>query len=519
MFWTSPNGTSASAPIAVRIAIAGAIRNRKPTEVRWPERLLDRELDDLGHRLQQPERSDAVGAVAALEAAQELALVDGQHRQDRERTSEDHERLDDLDPPGLEVVDSATTWITACAPRSVLGQQRLPSRRDPSARNAAPAGTPVRTRRSRCRRVPFWRRPRPSSPWAMPEARRVLGGELDLLVGDRVVQRRGDLDLGRGPDRAVAAEPQRAVGAAPRGGLRASRRGCRRHGVAGGHRRRLRRARASARRGRRSPRASARRRTEPPRRAARTPSALVSTPQVRPARLAMLRDHRPAGAHLARDARSRCAAAASGRRDGRPCLPSRRGTRPGRSRWRARGCPRSAPTRARRPAPARCIARSHSARSGRSRTGSVWSRYSAVISPSAAALRCSAAPRPLTLELGVAGAGVRAARPPRAARGRWRPRGSRAARRRRGRQAERVGERAAAPPAAAPSRSPQRITTSSPPSRSSSASARASSPALPPASAAVELGDERGLAARARSGRPAWRWRPARSAGRSRSRA
>ena len=33
MFWTSPNGTSASAPTAVRIAIAGAIRNRKPTDV------------------------------------------------------------------------------------------------------------------------------------------------------------------------------------------------------------------------------------------------------------------------------------------------------------------------------------------------------------------------------------------------------------------------------------------------------------------------------------------------------
>ena len=33
MCWTSPNGIMASAATAVRIAITGAIRNRKPTEV------------------------------------------------------------------------------------------------------------------------------------------------------------------------------------------------------------------------------------------------------------------------------------------------------------------------------------------------------------------------------------------------------------------------------------------------------------------------------------------------------
>ena len=39
----------------------------------------------------------------------------------------------------------------------------------------------------------------------------VLGGELDDLLGDGELQRRRDLDLGRGPDRAVGSEPQVTV--------------------------------------------------------------------------------------------------------------------------------------------------------------------------------------------------------------------------------------------------------------------------------------------------------------------
>ena len=103
MCWTSPNGISASA------ADRGQDRDhrRDPEQVadaRGRTRgLLRRELDDLGDRLDQPERADAVRAVASLEASEQLALVDGQHRQDRERDHEDHERLDDLDPPRLEV--------------------------------------------------------------------------------------------------------------------------------------------------------------------------------------------------------------------------------------------------------------------------------------------------------------------------------------------------------------------------------------------------------------------------------
>jgi hypothetical protein len=45
------------------------------------------------------------GPVAALEPAEQLALVHGQQWQDRERDSEDYQRLDDLNPPGLEKAD------------------------------------------------------------------------------------------------------------------------------------------------------------------------------------------------------------------------------------------------------------------------------------------------------------------------------------------------------------------------------------------------------------------------------
>src|SRR6185312_7165713 len=108
------------------------------------------------HRLQQSERPDAVGSVAPLEAPEQLALIHGQHRQDDECHQEDHQRLDDLDPPRLEVVDvgdvdhglrtSITRSVSALAESLAI----------PSARNAVPAGTPVRTAAVAFRRVPFW---------------------------------------------------------------------------------------------------------------------------------------------------------------------------------------------------------------------------------------------------------------------------------------------------------------------------------------------------------------------------
>ena len=51
------------------------------------------------------ERADAVGAVAVLEAAEQLALGDQHDGHELEADGEDHERLEDLDPPGLVVAD------------------------------------------------------------------------------------------------------------------------------------------------------------------------------------------------------------------------------------------------------------------------------------------------------------------------------------------------------------------------------------------------------------------------------
>src|SRR4029077_1141021 len=50
--------------------------------------VLCREFEDLREWLEQSERTDAVWPVAALEAPEQLAFVDDQHRQDREDHSE-----------------------------------------------------------------------------------------------------------------------------------------------------------------------------------------------------------------------------------------------------------------------------------------------------------------------------------------------------------------------------------------------------------------------------------------------
>src|SRR5205085_7730009 len=101
------------------------------------------------------ERTDAVGSETRLEAAEQLALVDREQRQDRERDREDHQRLDDLNPPRLEVVDvgerdhalltSTVGSVSALAESSAI----------PVARNAVPSGTPVRTAVRARSLVPF----------------------------------------------------------------------------------------------------------------------------------------------------------------------------------------------------------------------------------------------------------------------------------------------------------------------------------------------------------------------------
>ena len=83
----------------------GASANRKPIEVRRAELLLGQQLEDVGERLQRAVGADAVGPVAALEAPEQLALGEQHDRHQLQADREDHDRLDDLDPPGLEVAD------------------------------------------------------------------------------------------------------------------------------------------------------------------------------------------------------------------------------------------------------------------------------------------------------------------------------------------------------------------------------------------------------------------------------
>ena len=83
----------------------GASANRKPIDVRRAELLLGQQLDDVRQRLQRAVRPDAVGAVAALEAPEQLALGEQHDRHELQADGEDHDRLDDLDPPGLVVAD------------------------------------------------------------------------------------------------------------------------------------------------------------------------------------------------------------------------------------------------------------------------------------------------------------------------------------------------------------------------------------------------------------------------------
>ena len=76
---------------AVTIEITGASANSKPTDVRGRNCSLESELDDVGDRLQEPEGADAVGAVAVLEAAEQLALDEQDDRHELEDDGEDHD--------------------------------------------------------------------------------------------------------------------------------------------------------------------------------------------------------------------------------------------------------------------------------------------------------------------------------------------------------------------------------------------------------------------------------------------
>ena len=260
----SPNGMIASAAIAVRIEISGASANRKPIDVRGRNCSLDSSLTMSAIGCSSAERADAVGAVAALEAPEQLALGEQHERDELQADREDHERLDDLDPPGLVVADVGEHGLgssrRAAPPPSGTARRRArwPSRSGDARRpgTTVPAATPARSGDGRPDAVPFWATST-RSPWPTPSRRASCGRELDALVRVQELQRGRDLDLGRGPDRAERAQAQRPSARGGAGGRLGRRTAPARRGEA----RRPPRAPASARRGRRSPRASARRRT------------------------------------------------------------------------------------------------------------------------------------------------------------------------------------------------------------------------------------------------------------------
>ena len=76
MSTVSPNGMIANAATAVRIEISGASAKSQPIDVRGRNCSLVRSLTMSAIGCSDAERADAVGAVAVLEAPEQLALDD-----------------------------------------------------------------------------------------------------------------------------------------------------------------------------------------------------------------------------------------------------------------------------------------------------------------------------------------------------------------------------------------------------------------------------------------------------------
>ena len=239
--------------------------------MRGIELLLAEQLQHVGERLQQAVGADAVGAVAVLEAAQQLALEQQDHRHDPEHEREDHDRLDDqhagrLDEGGVGerqahalVPDGACSTSTSRARRSTSSvrvvlrgalDQVAPcpalTRRADAHRRLDGAGRS--TRRGRGRRG------------ARPRRSASSGFSSSSCCGRRKSQRGRVVDVTqRGPEvgrRREPQEPSLGGGARLRLGAARSKPSVAEHAA---RRRRARpRAPASARRGRRSRPASAR---------------------------------------------------------------------------------------------------------------------------------------------------------------------------------------------------------------------------------------------------------------------
>ena len=283
-------GRARASRTAVNIEITGASANIQPTESAGPEVLLEEQLADVGHRLQRAVGPDAVRAVAVLEAAEHLALGQQHDRHELEDDGEDHQRLQELDPPRLVVADlgedgharpsSSAGDVRAASTRGALGGPRR-RRRDravaaplgvaadaahgtasssafagsscvPATRNTEPPGTAARRRAAPRTRVPL----APTSTWSPSRTprRSASSGESSTTWRGRRKRSAGERSTS-GEAQSERQVPRRSAPRRRRAGGAAGRRGPTGSPGAAARPPRRRRARASARRGRRSRRA------------------------------------------------------------------------------------------------------------------------------------------------------------------------------------------------------------------------------------------------------------------------
>src|SRR4029079_9455440 len=131
--------------------------------------LLAQQLADVGDGLEQTVGADAVGAVAGLEAAEQLALGDEDDRDDRQPDGEDDHRLEELDPPLLGVdrrreAGHARRTSTSAPVRIAVSSET----------KTEPAGTALRSAARPRNEVPFWATST-GTPSSMPRRRASSG--------------------------------------------------------------------------------------------------------------------------------------------------------------------------------------------------------------------------------------------------------------------------------------------------------------------------------------------------------
>ena len=117
---SAPNGTTAKAANAAVAEMIGASAKSKRVGRLRPQLLLEHQLDDVGERLQQALRPDAVRAEALLQERRDLPLDVHHHRRRGEQHGEDEERQDDAGRRGAGSSVRRPTGV----PRAPLGRQR-----------------------------------------------------------------------------------------------------------------------------------------------------------------------------------------------------------------------------------------------------------------------------------------------------------------------------------------------------------------------------------------------------------